>query len=411
MSFESSSIPASSVMDVPDAPITSLQLRCATNDVFDSPKQYVFEQRHGIGLIFVSNVKDGTFNEETQENSIQILNTFGASTPKLSVNFKMPKVGPLLDAIVGHCHGNLIALKINDITGNGNRSKDESQLIRPFMENLGKHFPNLKYLTIDYRNDSTICPYWEKMVYEIPSLTHLELNGRFEMGTLKQFLELNPQIESLSVSGDRRKCRCSDDYNAQAILTYEKLPSDLFKWLDKMLPNLKHLYINVNLVKNSPALKRDSNVYLKQLQTFVCEQYEDNYWQPNMELLAGDALEHLEINHHFDGKLVDFVAEKLVRFVNLKQLTINAFPKFKYYLSAIWSANGLRDFILSKPQLTKIVIRKRSEEFNGHYFASDDQNDAWLKPYREVADVVLNGFKWTVRGGSFTIELIKVNPK
>lgn len=376
------------------------------------PKQYVFEQRHGAGLFIVSNTnKKEKFHGDSQKKSIQLLNAFGASIPKLSIQLEMPKAGPLLDAIVGNCHGNLTALKINDVTGN------RSELIRPFMQNLGEHFPNLQYLTIEYRSKSNACPYWENMVYEIPSLTHLELNGPFGMGILKQFLQLNRQIESLSVSGE--SCSCignsrPNDYDARGTFSFEKLPSGLFKWLDETLPNLKHLYVNVGLVKKSPAAERDSNVYLKKLETFVCEQFGEKYWVPNMQLLAGDVLEHLEINHKVEGKLIDSVAEKLKRFVNLKQLTINAFSDFIYYMMTTWGANGLRDFIVSKPRLIKIVIRNRATINGQHYIADfgDHEYDGWLKPYRDAVDVELNGFKWEVRTVRLgTIELIKVNPE
>lgn len=391
--------------------IDQFKLLCASNDQFASPKQYVFEQKHGAGLFFVSNIKEEKFSGEIQEKSIQLLNVYGATIEKLSIHFTTRNVGQLLSAIVNNCHDKLIALKVNDFTGDG--SNNGFNVIGPFMQNLGGNFPNLRYLTIEYRSDSKECPYWGKMLLQIPSLTHLELNGKFSIRTVKQFLQLNRQIESLSLSGDiTRYCRCSGGSRNSSNV---KLPPDLFKWLDETLPNLKHLYVNVALVKKSSTVERDSNVYLKQLQTFVCEHYGNDCWEPTMALLSGEALEILELNHSVNGELIDSVAENLEYFANLKQLTINTFSSVEKYFSIVWSANGLRNFILSKPQLSKIVIRKRTHEINGHHFVADDdgkeENDVWLKPYRDAVDIELNGFKWEVCGDIYTIEMFKRNPK
>lgn len=396
---------------------------------FDLPKHNVFEDRHAENLAIVSNVKQQEFNAESQETAIQFLVAPEATVTKLSVHFKLRKFGKLLDAIVENCGKEVVALKLVDFTADEDKRKHNLDKFGHFIRKLNEQFPNLQELVIEHHNNTKDCSYWENIVQVISSLKYVAFNG-LSPQMLVKFIEKNPQIMSLGLSNDFVRRCCTNGFCTHAVQANDKLPANCLELFDVALPELKHLYLDMGLVRKTEHLERSSKVYLKKLKTFVCEKYDEG-WQPNLQLIAGEELQYLEYNYVIDGSSwfqeemksdVESIAKKMTHFTNLKELTINAFyeigghsfngPGFLSYLMSIWCSEELRNFILTKPHLNKIIIRKRAV-FAGicHIFNKRDgfESKLWIGQFLKLIEQDIGGCKWNIRVDqhTFDIELFK----
>lgn len=394
-------------------------LLCASRPEFDVPRHNVFEKQNAQNLTIVSMLEDDEFDEESQEKAVQYLNCFGETVTKLKIQFQLQNFGRLLDAIVDNCSDKLVALKFDDFTDEGDIPYMTNDMFkfRSFIQNLNTRFPNLQHLEIEQHNGMESHSYWDDIVAAMPMLKHLTINGISPQIAI-QFVQLNPQIRSLSILNDLVKgcCMPGNCEHPKSVHKHDKLPANCFEWLDNLLPELEHLSVNVGSVSKMSTINDEvSNVYLKNLKSFVCEGYGNGFWEPNLMLLASSNVEHLEFNYFADNE-IDPIAELLTRFVNLKRLSVNVFGEAKKNMFfMIWREESLRDFILSKPQLSKITIRSKycvtGDEDDGAYYAVKDQEPSgnfWMTPYRSFVHKELNGSKWNVRADAYKVELFKL---
>lgn len=391
-----------------------MQFPCASHPEYRAPSTNVFEQEHGRDLCYISNLDayGDSFSAELEEKSVDFLNRFHGLLTKLSIHFKLNNVGALLDAIANNCSDKIVALKFDDFTDfDENMTRKQKQGLKKiiaFVQNLGKTFPNIRYLTFEHRNKYN-CQYWEAIVQSMPSLTHLTIHGRFDMSILERFIKLNPQIESLGVHFNEEGCCGSPSENEQGE-KLTKLPANWFIWLDNALPELKHLYFNFAFMEKWYDVKLRPVAYFKKLKTIAWVGYCVRDWNPKFRLLGGDELEYLEFSYYFPTKQIDPIADELSRFKNLKELTINAFFDPSHLVVFTWTPAALCAFILTKQQLQKITIRKCIAADDGFFYAPVNSklgNEYWQKVYRTVIDKNLNG-KWHVSGNSQSVEFRKV---
>jgi len=178
------------------------------NTRFKWPCEQVFKRKYCRFVIPVSNtiVFESRTSAHALKHSINTLKHFGHLITKLSIRFKLAKIGDLLDAVAAMCGENLLEFELDHV---GIRVLKPSlyangvEKMTSFLSNLSTQFKKLYRLKLAYQNVSQICPYSDALIRTIPSLTSFETSEPFgerifTEEKLKEFVRLNRQLERLS---------------------------------------------------------------------------------------------------------------------------------------------------------------------------------------------------------------------
>lgn len=363
----------------------------AANPRFEIPAKRVFARKFLQISTIVSNLHPSRLNED-----LLTLQHFGHLITKLCVKFKLENIERLLEAIIEYCGENIIELEFCHF---GVVVEESSILyvrynglerIGPFLGRLHTEFPNLRRLKFEYPNTAKDFP--DHIVQSIPSLTSVAINGQFLGKNLIRFIELNGQLESLSLKHENEVL--DKTLNSTTHITEASIG-----FLDASLPQLKYLEIDrVSIMCIPPKLETSPSRFENLKKLTFGSFATTNDLQSGYLTFLGHGIEELEL-YMFHRIITGFV-EDITQFKKLKQLTLHLKPDlddlylfFRHRL--VWSARGIQELILRNNELKKIIIRRHTPEKGNRYDYGYEHLEC---KYHDVINGKLNGAQWYVRG-------------
>lgn len=346
---------------------TALSIRKSDriNNVLDD----VFEKNFGQSEMYYFST-DCHWPGFVFEENIALLERFGSKISRMSLSFRLPKFGKLVDAVIKN-KDTITEMQLDYCFGDDHYKVGRSWICKSHVtEDLSKarqfylelaKFSKLERLSISRRGSdfSLAIEAWYRTA--IPTMTHFKFNDpnvdwnaktgqRFSYKMLKAFLALNPQSTSLSLQVDR-------------------IPNDFISFLNKSLPMLNTLELESKFFY---GLNKKINEKAKMLPSLKKLKFKANNSKSVSEFrFLSKSLESLTIQEHND-----FIAPRLVNLVSefsvLKRLKLIV-PSRLYYggdddvYDRTIAMDGLVNVTDVLKNLTKIVLKfEVSGEMNSY---------------------------------------------